>query len=924
MSFSLGIDVGTTYSAAAICRAGGGVEVCTLGAASQAIPSVVVLREDGEILTGEAAERRAASEPTRTAREFKRRLGDPVPIIVGTTPYGAEALMAFVIRDIVAAVSEREGSEPDVVVLTHPANYSDYKRDLLAEAARLAGLDLARVRFVTEPQAAAVAYASQRRVEPGEVVAVYDFGGGTFDAAVVRKDDGSGFTLLGSPEGMERLGGIDIDQAVLAHVDQALGGMVTSTGTADPAARSAIVRLREEVRRAKEALSSDTDATIAVSLPGLQTEVRLTRAELEGMIRPRVTQTVEALRRAVASAGLSMDDVSRVVLVGGSSRIPLVGLMIRELTGRPVAVDAHPKLAIVSGAALIGTESLAAPSEAPTAIGASDFAPTASDGPQSAAGPSKVQLAGAAGAGFAATAGGAALLGVGGTAAASAATTAAAATTAGATAAAATTAAAGPAGPAAAAGPAGVSSAAGPSGIASVAGPSGVPAAAGPSGMPTGAGPTGHRLATSSVKTTAKAARFSKPVVLATAGGVAAAAAVVAVIATQGSHKTTPPVAAASTTPAATQVAAVTPSTSSSASPSSSAVPIVPVSSPATTSLSPVAASHTGGRGLTGLAAIIAGRPQDNSGKGIPGAATAVSLGQPGSLTIGPDGSVYVIDGDAGRLLRIKDGQATVAYAGSKKGPVGGLAVSPTGKVVLLTPEGLLEITGDGTSTSIATLKQLGTTVTPGSETPLAYDGVGNLYIANSNGYTVLRRSVDGAMSLVAGTGKFAPLLPPKGDGSAATAAPMAHMTAMVVDRSGDLLIGQGQGAVRMIAVDGTLSTIAGAGASKLTNGASTFPVDGTKATDVGLNRIDSLAVDTAGRTYVGDSLSGIIMRINADGTVTFIAGDQSGTAAPTTGGLPANQTRFADADGLAFDKTGSLLVVEAGLLLKVDGVAAS
>ena len=281
------------------------------------------------------------------------------------------------------------------------------------------------MRFVTEPQAAAVAYASQRRVEPGEVVAVYDFGGGTFDAAVVRKDDGSGFTLLGSPEGMERLGGIDIDQAVLAHVDQALGGMVTSTGTADPAARSAIVRLREEVRRAKEALSSDTDATIAVSLPGLQTEVRLTRAELEGMIRPRVTQTVEALRRAVASAGLSMDDVSRVVLVGGSSRIPLVGLMIRELTGRPVAVDAHPKLAIVSGAALIGAESLAAPSEAPTAIGASDFAPTASDGPQSAAGPSKVQLAGAAGAGFAATAGGAALLGVGGTAAASAATTAA-------------------------------------------------------------------------------------------------------------------------------------------------------------------------------------------------------------------------------------------------------------------------------------------------------------------------------------------------------------------------------------------------------------------------------------------------------------------------------------------------------------------
>ena len=96
MAYSLGIDVGTTYSAAAMSRDANPVEVCTLGTTSQSIPSVVVLREDGEILTGEAAERRAPGEPTRTAREFKRRLGDPVPIIIGSTPYGAEALMAFV------------------------------------------------------------------------------------------------------------------------------------------------------------------------------------------------------------------------------------------------------------------------------------------------------------------------------------------------------------------------------------------------------------------------------------------------------------------------------------------------------------------------------------------------------------------------------------------------------------------------------------------------------------------------------------------------------------------------------------------------------------------------------------------------------------------------------------------------------------
>ncbi|MDQ1463806.1 MAG: molecular chaperone DnaK, partial [Actinomycetota bacterium] len=695
MAYSLGIDVGTTYSAAAVARDAGPVEVCTLGTTSQSIPSVVVLREDGEILTGEAAERRAPGEPGRTAREFKRRLGDPIPIIIGSTPYGAEALMALVIRDIVAAVTTREGSAPDVVVLTHPANYSDYKRDLLAEAARLAGLDLARVRFVTEPQAAAVAYASQRRVEPGEVVAVYDFGGGTFDAAVVRKDEGHGFTLLGRPEGMERLGGIDVDQAVLAHVDQAVAGLVSATDTADPAARSAAVRLREEVRRAKEALSADTDATIAVSLPGLQTEVRLTREELEGMIRPRVTETVEALRRAVASTGLTMDDVSRVLLVGGSSRIPLVGLLVRELTGRPIAVDAHPKLAIASGAAIIGADALR-PAAADEPGVATAAGPAASEIVEPAAeqgGPGIGRLAAAAGGGFAATAGGAAIIGAaGGTAAASggAAAAGAAASAAGAATGAAGVAgaagAAGPVGIAAAAGPGGIPMAAGPAGISSAAGPTGVSAAAGPPGTPIG-GPVGHRLANTSVKA-AKAHRVSMPIAAATAVGVAAAATGVVIVATHKSHKTTP--LAQTTTSSSAQT---TPTTSTAAA---AGTPTAGSPSAAGTSTTSATATSSGARGLTGNAAVIAGHANDNSGKGVPGVATAASLGLPGFVGIGPDGSVYVVDAGPGRLLRIKDGQATVAYAGSTKGgKVGGLAVSPAGKVALLTGDGLLEITGD-------------------------------------------------------------------------------------------------------------------------------------------------------------------------------------------------------------------------------------
>ena len=204
--------------------------------------------------------------------------------------------------------------------------------------------------LLTEPEAAAINYAGQQRVETGEVVAVYDFGGGTFDAAVVRKTP-SGFEIIGVPEGIERLGGIDIDAAVLAHVDTALDGQLRELDTSDPAVRSALSRLRDECRRAKEALSTDTDTSIPVSVPGLQTEVRLTRAELEAMIRPRIRETVDALERAVASASLSMADVSRILLVGGTSRIPLIGEILRETTGRPVALDAHPKFAICSGAA---------------------------------------------------------------------------------------------------------------------------------------------------------------------------------------------------------------------------------------------------------------------------------------------------------------------------------------------------------------------------------------------------------------------------------------------------------------------------------------------------------------------------------------------------------------------------------------------
>ncbi len=348
MSYYLGIDIGTTYTAAAVWR-DGRYEIASLGNRAPAIPSVVLLRDDEAVLTGEAAVRRAATEPARVAREFKRRIGDPTPIIVGGTPYSADALVAKLLRWVVDQVAAVEGGPPAGIAVSHPANWGNYKLDLLRQAIRLADLD--DVATLSEPEAAAIHYASQERVEPGAVIAVYDLGGGTFDAAVLRKTD-AGWDILGSPEGIERLGGVDFDAAVYHHVDRATDGAIDALDPLDPTAQAAVTRLRQDCVDAKEALSSDSDVSIPVLLPNLQTEVRLTRGEYEQMVRPALADTITATNRALRSAGVRPDEVTAVLLVGGSSRTPLVAELVSSALGRPVAVDAHPKHGVALGAAI--------------------------------------------------------------------------------------------------------------------------------------------------------------------------------------------------------------------------------------------------------------------------------------------------------------------------------------------------------------------------------------------------------------------------------------------------------------------------------------------------------------------------------------------------------------------------------------------
>jgi molecular chaperone DnaK len=263
------------------------------------IPSVLFLTGDEAFLVGEAAERRGALEPDRLVREFKRRFGDPVPMLVAGAAYSPESLMARLLRWIVATTTTQQGEAPAEVMLTHPANWGPYKRELLDQVASLA--DLPGARYCTEPEAAAVRYAARTKVDVGDRIAVYDLGGGTFDVCVLEKRI-DGFSVLGTPDGIEHLGGADVDEAVTHLVLQALGPRLETAALDDPGMVVGLARLRRDCVDAKQALSSDTDVTIPVALPGLTTTVRITRAELEATVRPALLDTIAAVRRTLASA----------------------------------------------------------------------------------------------------------------------------------------------------------------------------------------------------------------------------------------------------------------------------------------------------------------------------------------------------------------------------------------------------------------------------------------------------------------------------------------------------------------------------------------------------------------------------------------------------------------------------------------------
>ncbi len=348
MTYSLGVDLGTTFVAAAVARPMG-VAMVPLGDQSVVAPAVVAVRPDGSIVTGDAAERRAVSQPALVARAVRRRLGDPEPVRLGDVSYPVTTLLAAELRDVVARAADREGEPADRVVLAHPTTWAPARRGRFEEVARAAGVEAPAL--VTDAEAAAC-HAAPGRLRAGGVLAVYDLGGGGFDATIVRMRP-EGPEILGTPEGIDGFGGLDIDEAILSYVDDAVGGALARLDVDDARTAVALARLRHDCVLAKENLSLDTETVVPVFLPGRHFEIRLNRTTFDQMLRSQVESTVDALSRAVRSAGLTAADVDAVLLIGGSTRIPLIMETVTREFGRPLLEGVHPVHAVALGAAAL-------------------------------------------------------------------------------------------------------------------------------------------------------------------------------------------------------------------------------------------------------------------------------------------------------------------------------------------------------------------------------------------------------------------------------------------------------------------------------------------------------------------------------------------------------------------------------------------
>ena len=346
----IGIDLGTTNSCVAVME-GGDTVVIPNAEGARTTPSVVAFSKTGERMVGQVAKRQAVTNPDRTISSIKREMGSAYRVTVDDKSYSPQEISAMVLQKLKADAEAYLGQPVTEAVITVPAYFTDSQRQATKDAGKIAGLEVKRI--INEPTAAALAYGLDK--EEDQKIMVYDLGGGTFDVSVLEIGDGVIEVL--ATAGNNRLGGDDFDKAI---VDYLVGEFKKSDGIDLTGDKVAMQRLREAAEKAKCDLSGMTTTTI--SLPYITAdatgpkhlEVELSRAKFNDLTRSLVDATVGPVRQALSDAGLKASDLSKVLLVGGSTRIPAVQEKVKELTGTEPFKGINPDECVAVGAAIQG------------------------------------------------------------------------------------------------------------------------------------------------------------------------------------------------------------------------------------------------------------------------------------------------------------------------------------------------------------------------------------------------------------------------------------------------------------------------------------------------------------------------------------------------------------------------------------------
>jgi len=348
MSKVIGIDLGTTNSCVAVME-GGEAVVIPNAEGNRTTPSVVGFKKDGERVVGETAKRQAITNPDKTVISIKRFMGTSHKENIDGKEYTPQEISAIILQKLKSDAEAYLGQTVTQAVITVPAYFNDSQRQATKDAGKIAGLEVLRI--VNEPTAAALAYGLEKTED--QTILVYDLGGGTFDVSILELGDG--FFEVKATSGDNRLGGDDFDQVI---IDYLVAEFKKEQGIDLSKDKAAVQRLKDAAEKAKKELSGVLTTTI--SLPFITVadgvpqhlEINLTRAKFEEISAPLVERTLGPTRQALSDSGLSTSQIDKVVLVGGSTRIPAVVEAIKKLTGKEPHKGVNPDEVVALGAAV--------------------------------------------------------------------------------------------------------------------------------------------------------------------------------------------------------------------------------------------------------------------------------------------------------------------------------------------------------------------------------------------------------------------------------------------------------------------------------------------------------------------------------------------------------------------------------------------